>query len=78
MWSYFTKKDMPYSLRKGPALKLPKTRTLYYGTNSVHFRGSLIWNNLPADVKASKSLYDFKNRIKNIGNIDCGCVICRV
>jgi len=64
MWSYFTKKDSSYSLRKGPALSLPKTRTFYYGTNAVHFRGSLIWNNLPADVKTSNSLYEFKTKFK--------------
>ena len=42
MWSYFTHKDMPYNLRKGPFLDLPKTYSFYYGTNAVHFRGSLI------------------------------------
>ena len=76
-WSYFTHKDMPYTLRKGPFLGLPKTHTFYYGTNAVHFRGSLIWNNLPAVVKSSDSLFEFKNKIKNIGDIDCGCLICR-
>ena len=77
MWSYFTHKDMPYNLRKGPLLGLPKAHSFYYGTNTVHFRGSLIWNNLPAVVKPSDSLFEFKNKIKNIGDIDCGCLICR-
>ena len=77
IWSYFTHKDMPYNLRKGPFLGLPKAHSFYYGTNAVHFRGSLIWNNLPAVVKSSDSLFEFKNKIKNIGDIDCGCLICR-
>ena len=72
--SYFTHKDMPYSLRKGPALGLPRTHSFYYSTNAVHFRGSSIWNNL---VKSSDLLLEFKNKIKNIGEIDCGCLICR-
>ena len=46
---------MPYNLRKGPTLGLPKTHSFYYGTNAVYFRGSLIWNNLPAAVKSSDS-----------------------
>ena len=46
------------------------------GKKSVHFRGSLIWNNLARDIKSSKSLSEFKTKIKNFGNIDCGCVIC--
>ena len=48
MWSYFTHKDMPYSLRKGPTFGLPKTR--WYECSTIHFRGSLICNNLPAVV----------------------------
>ena len=44
MWSYFTHKDIAYSLRKGPTFGLPKTHLFYYGTNPVHFRGSHIWN----------------------------------
>ena len=43
MWSSFTHKGMPYDLRKGPTLGLPKTHSVYYGTNAVHFRGSLIY-----------------------------------
>ena len=63
--SYFTHKDMPYSLRKGPAVGLPRTHSFYYSTNAVHFPGS------------SDLLLEFKNKIKNIGEIDCGCLICR-
>ena len=70
-------KDMPYNLRKGPILGLTKTHSFYYGTNVAHFRGSLIWNNLLADVKSSNSLFEFKNKIKNIRDIDCRCLICR-
>ena len=64
---------MPYNLRKCPTLGLPKTHSFYYNMNAVHFRGSLIWNNLFAVVKSSNSLFEFKNEIKNIGNTDCGC-----
>ena len=63
MWSFHTHKDIPYNLRKGPILGLPKTHSFYYGTNAIHFRGSLIWNNLPAVVKSSNSLFEFKNKI---------------
>ena len=53
MWSYFTHKSIPYNLRKGPFLGSPKAHSFYYSKNAVHFRGSLIWNNLPAVVKSS-------------------------
>ena len=76
MWPYFTYNNISYSLRKRHILYFPSTHLTYYGTNSVHFRRSLIWNNLPRDIKPSKSLSEFKTNIKNFGNIDCGCVIC--
>ena len=75
MWPYFTYNNISYNLRKGPILYLPSTHSTYYGTNSVNFRGSLVWNNLSRDIKSSKSLSEFKIKIKNFGNIDCGCVI---
>ena len=74
LWAYFTHKDI-YNLRKVPILGLPKTQSFSYGTNAVHFRGSLTWNDLPAVVKCSDSLFEFKNKIKNIGDIDI--LICR-
>ena len=80
MWfnsSSFTHKYTPYNLRKGFTLGLPKAHSFYYGTVADHFRGSLIWIYLPAVVKSSNSLFKFKNKIKNIGDIDCRCLICR-
>ena len=73
----FTHKDIPYNLRKGQVLSLPPARSTYYRANSVHFWGSLIWNNLPNYIKSSRSVCQFKNNIKNFKDIDCGCLICR-
>ena len=70
---YFTHKGMPYNLRKGPILCLQKTHSFSYSKNAIDFRGFLIWNNLPAVVESSDSLFKFKNKIKIIGDIDCGC-----
>ena len=76
MCSFFTHKEIPYNLRKGQVLSLPPARSTYYRTKSVHFRGSLIWNNLPSYIKSSRSVCEFKNNIKNFRNTDCGCLIC--
>ena len=76
-WSYFKYRKVPYNLRRDPVLFIPPARSPIYGTNSVHFLGSLIWNGLPNLVKSSRSISEFKNAIKKIGNIDCGCMICR-
>ena len=71
MWSYFPHKDMPHSLRKAPTLGLPKTHSFYYGTNPVHIRDTLVWNNLPAVLKSSDSLFEFKDKIDSARDIDC-------
>ena len=47
MWSYFKYRKVPYDLRRGPLLSIPPARSTIYGTNSVHFLWSLIWNRLP-------------------------------
>ena len=60
MWPYFTYNKITYNLIIGPILYLPTTHTTCYGTNSFHFRGSLIWNNLPRNIKSSKSVSEFK------------------
>ena len=76
MWSFFEQKKLSSNLGKGPILNLPRTYCTYYDTNVIHFRGSLIWNNVPADVKSSNSVFEFKTKIKYQRNIDCGCLIC--
>ena len=77
MWLFFRPKKLSYNLRKGSILNLPITQPLYYGKNAIHFRGSLTWNNLPDKVKSSNSVFEFKTKIRNLGIIDCGCLICR-
>ena len=51
MWSYFEEKPVPYNLRDVSKLVLPKTKSSSFGINSLQFRGSLLWNNLPVSLK---------------------------
>ena len=39
-WFYFSYNNISYNLWKGPILYFPSMHSTYYGTNSVHFRGS--------------------------------------
>ena len=77
MWSCFRYREVPYNLRRGSVLFIPLARSIIYGTKSVHFPGSLIWNKLPNLVKYSRSISELKNAIKKIGNIDYVCMICK-
>ena len=71
MWSYFQEKPKPYNLRDGSKLVLPKTKSSRFGINSLRFRGSLLWNNLPVPVKNCQSLNEFKLELQNLRNIYC-------
>ena len=75
MQPYFTCTNVSYNLRNGRILYLSSTNLTNYATNFVHFREFLIWNNLPRDTKSSKSVSQFKTKIKNFGNIDCESII---
>ena len=77
MWNFFERNHTPYNLRRGDLLLLPPAKSIRYGVNSLAFRGSLLWNNLPPQVKESQTLEEFKNRIKNLRSIHCTCTVCR-
>ena len=77
MWSYFNEKPITYDIRKGTKVFLPPVKSFRLGLNSVHFRGSILWNNLPSSIKNSQTIYEFKVKLKNLGNIHCTCDVCR-
>ena len=77
MWSYFVFRNIKYSIRKGPLLRLPAAKSTPYGINSVLFRACLLWNSLPQSIKYSESIVELKTKMKDLGNIDCSCILCR-
>ena len=46
-WHFFKEREVPSNLRKGLKAFFPPARSATHGTNSAHFRGALIWNQLP-------------------------------
>ena len=60
MWKTYKEKNIPYSLRRGISLFIPNANTQKYGINSLNFRGSILWNNLPIKLKECKSPQVFK------------------
>ena len=77
VWSYFVFKNITYSIRNGPLLRLPSTKSTSYGINSVLFRACLLWNSLSQSVKYNESIAELKTKMKNLGNIECSCILCR-
>ena len=79
MWDFYAKKPVPYDLRTGKKLYLPRINTTHYGLIFLIFlifRGSLFQNNLPTSIKISQSLTDSKNDLRHFGKIHCTCVVC--
>ena len=72
----FTHKKLTYNLRKSNLLTLPKQNTITYGLNSLTYRGSITWNNLPDNLKECKNHIIFKEQLKNQKNITCSCHLC--
>ena len=78
IWSYLREKPMPYNVRDGSKLVLPKTKYSRFGINSLQFRGSFLWNNLLVSLKNCQSLNEFNLELKNLGKIHCTCLVCRL
>ena len=60
---------IPYTLRKGSRLLISLAKSVNFGTNSITFRGSLLWNNLPLRLKNSQTTDDFKFGLNSLGKI---------
>ena len=73
----FQAKEQPYNLRNNNLIKLPSASSTRFGTNSLIFKGSLIWNTLPSFIKNSNTLSIFKKRIRNWKFDSCSCSICK-
>ena len=55
----FREREAPINLRKVAVFFLALARSTTPGKNSAHFRGTLIWNQLPSSIKSSKSIIEF-------------------
>ena len=77
LWLYFVFKNITYNIRKSPLLRLPAAKSPSYGIYSVLFRACLLWNSLPQSFNYSEPIVELKTKIKDLGNIDCSCILCR-
>ena len=64
MWNMFHEQSIQYTLRSKNLLMLPQTNATKYGTDSIVFRGRILWNYLPNEIKSQTSVCSFKKCIK--------------
>ena len=75
LWKTYKEKSIPYSLRRGISLSLPNVNSQKYRINSLNFRGSVLWNNLPVKLEKCDFLQEFKLPLKQSGNLLCTCSV---
>ena len=73
----FKKKEFEYNLRNQGSWELPKIRTINYGAETIRNKGPKTWDLLPNEIKNSKSLCEFKNKVKKWKPQGCTCRLCR-
>ena len=74
--SIFRVNSNPYNLRSGSTLVTNNVKTVKYGIETLSFRGPKLWAIVPDIIKNSKSLSEFKCKIKKWRPTQCDCKLC--
>ena len=73
----FQERDIDYNLRNKNPFKSVNINTVSHGTETISFRGPKIWALVPDDIKSSKTLIEFKDKIRNWEPKGCTCRLCK-
>ena len=73
----FQIKNIDYNLRNGSNLLSRNVKTVRYGKESISYLAPQIWNLVPKDIKNSKNLVSFRNKIKLWIPDNCPCALCK-
>ena len=77
MKNIFSVSENPVNLRKKVSFGSFNIKSVYNGLDTISFRGPQIWSNVPTEIKSSKSLSEFKLKIKSWKPIGCTCRLCK-
>ena len=56
---------------------IPKISTVNRGEETVRYRGPVTWELVPEEIRASKSLAIFQDKIKQWKPLGCTCRLCK-
>ena len=65
MAELFKIRDIKYSLRNNNIMISKNIKTVHYGKESISYIAPIIWKQVPHEIKCSKSIISFKNKIKH-------------
>ena len=77
MKNVFPDSTNPYNLRHMPEFQSANIHSVYNGTETISFRGPKTWALVPENIKMSKSLPEFKEKIKRWKPEGCMCRLCK-
>ena len=66
-----------YNLRNFHIFESQNPRTKKFGLDSIAYRASQLWKNVPEEIRNSASLPMFMKKIKKVPLISCSCNCCR-
>ena len=66
-----------YDLRNKKCWEIGKVRTVAYGTETIRSSGPKTWDMVPRHIKDSKTLAEFKSKIRTWKPIECTCRLCK-
>ena len=56
---------------------MPKVNTVNKGVETIRYRGPKTWGLVPEEIKKSKTLFTFKEKIKKWKPSSCTCRLCK-
>ena len=56
---------------------LPKVKKVNNGLETIRYRGPKTWELVPEDIRKSKTLFTFKEKIRNWKPLGCNCRLCK-
>ena len=67
-----------HDLRNNKCWRTSNIRTVLYGSETLSYRGPKTWELLPQSIKDSKSLKEFKEKVKYWKPVGCACRLCKI
>ena len=77
MNDFFTYRQNNYSIRNFRELDCENVNTINCGLNTLSYKGSQLWQQLPEFIKKSENINSFKLNLKSWRNYNCSCNICK-
>ena len=77
MSDIFKLRENTYNLRTFHIFESQNPKTKKFGLDSIAYRASQLWKNVPEEIRNSTSLPVVKEKIKKVLLISCSCNCCR-